>query len=242
MRTRNLGIDRWQIWSGNDPGSLEELVQPDGPRCVVADLGSLETRGEQAVAAEALLASLWRRRAAREPLLIVIDEAHNVCPARPEDPLTPLATEHAVRIAGEGRKFGLVLLVATQRPQKVHENVLSQCDNLVLMRMNSRSDLARAVGDFSFVPSPLLALASEFRQGEAVVAGKLVPSPRSGASARAGRRRAAPTSPPTGQRRAPDPPDVSPTVPLPRRGGGRRTRAPCGSSSAARRRCRRPAR
>jgi hypothetical protein len=177
VRARNLGIDRWQVWSGADPGSLLELVQPGGPRCVVADLGSLGTREEQAVAAEALLAALWRRRAAREPALIVIDEAHNVCPAVPEDPLTALATEHAVRLAGEGRKFGLVLLVATQRPQKVHENVVSQCDNLVLMRMNSRSDLALLAETFSFVPSPLLALAADFRQGEAVVAGKLVPSP-----------------------------------------------------------------
>ena len=89
MRTRNLGVDRWQVWSGNDSGSLGELVQADGPRCVVADLGSLETRGEQAVAAEALLASLWRRRAAREPLLIVIDEAHNVCPGAARGPAHP---------------------------------------------------------------------------------------------------------------------------------------------------------
>jgi uncharacterized protein len=180
VRARNLGVDRWQIWSGEDPESLEDLVQPGGPRCMVADLGSLATREEQAVAAEALLAALWRRREIREPMLIVIDEAHNVCPATPEDPLTALATQHAVRIAGEGRKFGLVLLVATQRPQKVHENVLSQCDNLVLMRMNSRSDLALLSETFSFVPPSLLALAAEFRQGEAVVAGKLVPSPTLG--------------------------------------------------------------
>ena len=180
LRARNLGIDRWQIWSGSDPGSLEELVQPGGPRCIVADLGSLASRAEQAVAAEAVLAALWRRRTAREPILIVIDEAHNVCPQNADDPLTAMATEHAVRIAGEGRKFGLVLLVSTQRPQKVHENVVSQCDNLVLMRMNSRSDLAVLSEIFSFVPSPLLALASEFRQGEALLAGKLVPSPTLG--------------------------------------------------------------
>ena len=203
-RARNLGVDRWQIWSGNDAGSLGDLVQPGGPRCVVADLGSLGTREEQAVAAEALLAALWRRRAAREPVLIVIDEAHNVCPARPEDPLTAMATEHAVRIAGEGRKFGLVLLVATQRPQKVHENVVSQCENLVLMRMNSRSDLALLAETFSFVPSSLLGLSTEFRQGEAVVAGKLVPTRPSAASGRAGRRRAAPTCRRTGRRAAPD--------------------------------------
>jgi DNA helicase HerA-like ATPase len=177
VRARNLGIDGWQIWSGLDDASLEELVQPGGPRLIVADLGSLGTRAEQAVAAEAVLAALWRRRSAREPILIVIDEAHNVCPQHPEDPLTAMATEHAVRIAGEGRKFGLVLLVSTQRPQKAHENVVSQCDNLVLMRMNSRSDLTVLSEVFSFVPSPLVALASEFRQGEALVAGKLTPSP-----------------------------------------------------------------
>jgi DNA helicase HerA-like ATPase len=91
-----------------------------------------------------------------------------------------MATDHAVRIAGEGRKFGLVLLAATQRPQKVHENVISQCDNLVLMRMNSRSDLALLAEIFSFVPSPMLALAADFAQGEAVVAGKLVGSPTLG--------------------------------------------------------------
>ncbi len=180
VRARNLGVDRWQVWSGTDAGSLEELAQPGGPRCLVADLGSLGSREEQAVAAEAILAALWRRRAAKEPVLIVIDEAHNVCPAVPDDPLTAMATEHAVRIAGEGRKFGLVLLVATQRPQKVHENVVSQCDNLVLMRMNSRSDLALLTETFSFVPASLLALSPELRQGEAVVAGKLVPSPTVG--------------------------------------------------------------
>lgn len=180
VRARNLGVDRWRVWSEDDPDSIQDLVQPGGPRCVVVDLGSLETREEQTIAAEATLAALWRRRAAREPVLIVIDEAHNVCPAIPEERVSALATEHAVRIAGEGRKFGLVLLVATQRPQKVHENVVSQCDNLVLMRMNSRPDLALLSETFSFVPAPLLALAAEFGQGEALVAGRLVPAPALG--------------------------------------------------------------
>ncbi len=107
----------------------------------------------------------------------MIDEAHNVCPADPDDLVTALATEHAVRIAGEGRKFGLHLLVATQRPQKVHPDVLSQCDNLVLMRMNSTVDLA-FVGDvFSFVPQSLLDLATTFAQGEAIVAGPITSHP-----------------------------------------------------------------
>ncbi len=174
LRVTNLGLHRWQVWSTGSGGSLGELVAPGGPRCVVVDLGSLGTPSERALAAEATLAALWRRRAARDPTLIVIDEAHNVCPGAPGDPVTALATEHAVRIAGEGRKFGLTLLVSTQRPQKVHENVISQCDNLVLMRMNSRADLAVVGGVFSFVPEQLLARATDFGLGETIVAGGLV--------------------------------------------------------------------
>jgi DNA helicase HerA-like ATPase len=103
-----------------------------------------------------------------------------VCPNAPADPLTALATEHAVRIAGEGRKFGLTMLVSTQRPQKVHENVVSQCDNLVLMRMNSVSDLDVVSDLFSFVPQQLLARGRDFGLGDAVVAGGLVSHPTFG--------------------------------------------------------------
>ena len=106
-------------------------------------------------------------------MAIVIDEAHNVCPADPPDAITALTTEDAIRIAGEGRKFGLYLIVVTQRPQKVHENVLSQCDNLVLMRMNSTADLAHVGAVFSFVPPGLIDRATTFAQGEALVAGKI---------------------------------------------------------------------
>jgi DNA helicase HerA-like ATPase len=178
LRARNLGVDRWSIWPGPAGDSLAaELEDPTGPRCLVVDLGSLDTREEQAVTAGAVLERLWRRRATREPIVIVIDEAHNVCPAEPGDRITALATEDAIRIAGEGRKFGLYLIVVTQRPQKVHENVLSQCDNLVLMRMNSTADLSHVGRLFSFVPAGLIQRATTFRQGEALVAGKITSHP-----------------------------------------------------------------
>jgi uncharacterized protein len=178
LRARNLGVERWSIWPGPEGESLlAELEDPAGPRCLVVDLGSLGTREEQALTAAAVLERLWRRRATREPIAIVIDEAHNACPADAAGPITALGTEDAIRIAGEGRKFGLYLIVVTQRPQKVHENVLSQCDNLVLMRMNSAADLALIARDFSFVPPGLIDRAMTFRQGEALVAGKIASHP-----------------------------------------------------------------
>jgi hypothetical protein len=177
LRAENLGVSNWQLWARGRPGSLVDDVERRDARCLVVDLGSLATREEQAVAAEGVLATLWRRRADREPVLVVIDEAHNVCPQKSDDPVTALVTEHAVRIAAEGRKFGLYLLVSTQRPQKVHENVLTQCDNLMVMRMNSLADLGFIADVFSFVPSSLLDRATAFRQGEALVAGKIASHP-----------------------------------------------------------------
>jgi hypothetical protein len=177
QRAENLGVLEWEVWSRGRAGSLLDAVTDPGVRCLVVDLGSLATRAEQALVAQAVLGRLWERRADRAPVLVVVDEAHNVCPAQPEDALTAIATEHAVRIAGEGRKFGLYLLVSTQRPQKVHENVLGQCDNLLLMRMNSTADLGYVGEVFSFVPESLLGRATAFRQGESLAAGKLSPYP-----------------------------------------------------------------
>jgi hypothetical protein len=177
QRVGNLGVGQFGVWARDQPGSVLEALGADGPRCLVVDLGSIPTREEQALIAAAVLRRLWEQRQRREPVLIVIDEAHNVCPAGAEDPLTALATDAAVRIAAEGRKFGLYLLVSTQRPQKVHENVLTQADNLVLMRLNSTADAAFTGDVFSFAPAGLVARAATFRLGEALVAGKFCSHP-----------------------------------------------------------------
>jgi len=163
------------VWSrAEHPSILEEVRNPTS-RCTVVDLGSLETVEEQHLVAEAVLSTLWATRTQREPCLIVIDEAHNICAADPDDPVSRIATDRTVQIAAEGRKYGLYLLVSTQRPNKVHENVVSQCDNLLMMRMNSHADLADLGRLFSFVPSGLLAGAPSFRMGQVLVAGRIFP-------------------------------------------------------------------
>jgi DNA helicase HerA-like ATPase len=173
LRIDNLGIAEQSIWAGSGHGVLEQL--PDDWRMLVADVGSLPSRQEVSVSAAALLGFLWGRRHARQPIIIVIDEAHNVCPQNPTDANQALATEHVVRIAGEGRKFGLYLFLSTQRPSKVHQNVLSQCDNLMLMKMNSATDIRTLSETFSYAPASLVERASSFGLGEGLVAGKIAP-------------------------------------------------------------------
>jgi hypothetical protein len=80
-------------------------------------------------------------------------------------------------MAGEGRKYGLYLLLASQRPWKIHPNALSQCENLILMHMNSNTDLKQLAEILSQVPFSFLSQAPTFRRGDALLVGQMVQNP-----------------------------------------------------------------
>jgi uncharacterized protein len=178
MRMENLGVDRMAAWAKRAARTLVEVWDQDAPRVVVADTSGFEERRERIAVAVAVLEHLWAQRQQRRPLLLVVDEAHDVCPALPDDPLQRLAVELFTRVAGEGRKYGIHLLLASQRPDKLPENVLSQCDNLLLMRVNSAGDRAALASRFGFVPPELVELAGTFGLGESLLAGKVSPDPQ----------------------------------------------------------------
>jgi DNA helicase HerA-like ATPase len=175
-RIENLGIDRWTVWRTDGEQSVT-TIDVVSQRCAVVDTGSLASPDERAAVSMAILGNRWRMRRARRPALLAIDEAHNVLPAVTSNPLLQRATETGILIAGEGRKFGLHLFLASQRPGKVHPNVLSQCDNLILMRMNGVADVADLESTFSHVPPMLLRECLGFGLGQALFAGPLAPFP-----------------------------------------------------------------
>jgi hypothetical protein len=175
LRITKLRVGDWDIWAEADEPSLTDLNS--AWRAVVLDVGGFQEPAEKCLVAAALFGALWRQRDDRRPVPIVIDEAHNICPQEPDDPIQAIATERVVTIAGEGRKFGRYLLLSTQQPHKIHANVVAQCDNLVLMRMNSAEDVQHLSRVFSFVPPALIDRARTFGQGESLVAGKIVPVP-----------------------------------------------------------------
>ena len=174
-RLENLGLLDWKIWALDRPAATDIIA--DRPPATVLDLGSLERQDEQLTVALSVLNDLWDRREERRPVLLVIDEAHNLCSPDLESLLGRAVRNRIIQIAAEGRKYGLWLLLSTQRPSKVHTGIVSQCDNLTLMRMNSPNDLAELGDLFGFVPRQLLAQSSRFRQGEALLAGGFVPAP-----------------------------------------------------------------
>ena len=73
------------------------------------------------------------------PCMLVIEEAHNFCPERGFN--KTVSTEILRTIASEGRKFGLGLLVISQRPARVDKNVISQCNTQIIMRITNANDL-----------------------------------------------------------------------------------------------------
>ena len=175
-RIDNLEVADWGMWCRADEVSFVDVAPLRYP-CVVIDLGSLERPEERILVAMALLEALWRRRAEKRSMLLVVDEAHNVFPSHPTNPLEAAGAAVGVAIAAEGRKFGLHLLLATQRPSKVEANVVTQCDNLALLRVNSSTDVEDLCRIFSHVPAGLIRQASEQHQGEVLFAGPVAELP-----------------------------------------------------------------
>ncbi|WP_314503113.1 ATP-binding protein [uncultured Microbacterium sp.] len=175
MRLENLGVAEWKLWAWGERSITDEIDEL--PDATVVDLGGFATQAESRAAALAVLDHLWENREQRIGRLIVIDEAHNLCTPEPATPVEKLLTERIVQIAAEGRKYGLWLLLSTQRPSKVHPNALSQCDNLALMRMSSPRDLADLSEVFGYAPESLLERSPAFTQGQALFAGGFVDQP-----------------------------------------------------------------
>ena len=174
-RIENLGVLDWEVWAGGDTAVTE--VVAERPDATVLDLGGFSTPEQQLVVALSLLDDLWERREERRPVLLVIDEAHNLASPQLDSALAIAVRERLIQIAAEGRKFGLWLLLSTQRPSKVHPGILSQCDNLALMKMTSPLDLIELGTYFGYAPTALIERSPWFRQGEALFAGGFVPAP-----------------------------------------------------------------
>jgi ABC-type oligopeptide transport system ATPase subunit len=190
-------IGGFGIWDRADTEkSLLSYVQrlsdaASNKRLLSIDLASLDLAEERLSVAYATLNALWdmarqmwleaikrpSSEDSRPPFFIVIDEAHNLAPAEPTTMLARSVSDILVRIATEGRKYGLSLILVTQRPNRLHPGVLSQCDNLCLLKMNNRLDLKLVEEGFGFLPEGWSKRALEFKVGDVLFSGSLVERP-----------------------------------------------------------------
>jgi hypothetical protein len=83
----------------------------------------------------------WLEAKDRTPVTIVCDEAHLYLPVREDTDATERrALDAFERIAKEGRKYGVSLLVVSQRPSDVSRTILSQCNNFLVLRLTNDQD------------------------------------------------------------------------------------------------------
>lgn len=83
----------------------------------------------------------WTPTEHRHPIALFCDEAHLYIPERQSSSGSEgFAVDAFERIAKEGRKYGVGLVVISQRPSEVNRTVLSQCNNLVAMRLTNGDD------------------------------------------------------------------------------------------------------
>ena len=85
----------------------------------------------------------WTAQEERHPMALVCDEAHLYLPKKEgKNPIEQRAVENFEKIAKEGRKYGVALLVVSQRPSDVSSTILSQCNNVMALRLSNDSDQA----------------------------------------------------------------------------------------------------
>ncbi|MGN7503705.1 MAG: ATP-binding protein [Alphaproteobacteria bacterium] len=121
----------------------------------------------------------WTPSELRHPIALLCDEAHLYIPQRNlADSADSISIDIFERIAKEGRKYGVSLVVISQRPSEVNKTMLSQCSNFISMRLTNVDDqsvvkklLPDSLGGFSDILPTL-------DTGEALVVGdaSLLPS------------------------------------------------------------------
>lgn len=82
----------------------------------------------------------WTEPGRRHPVALFCEEAHLYIPERREGGVAEEGLKSFERIAKEGRKYGVGLIVISQRPSEVNRTVLSQCNNFVAMRLTNAED------------------------------------------------------------------------------------------------------
>ncbi|MFQ5855776.1 MAG: ATP-binding protein [Anaerolineae bacterium] len=108
------------------------------------------------------------------PVFVVLEEAHNFVSGGRDQGRASLIIK---RIASEGRKFGIFLVLITQRPYRIHQDTLSQCNSQIIMRLTNPEDQNAVRRASESISESLLADLPGLNVGEAVVLGPLVRVP-----------------------------------------------------------------
>ncbi|PAU79789.1 ATPase [Halovibrio salipaludis] len=107
------------------------------------------------------------------PVMIVCEEAHNYIPQR-DNAAYRASRKSLERVAKEGRKYGLSLMVVSQRPSEVSETIFAQCNNFVALRLTNNADQNYVKRLFPDNSSGITDILPNLAPGECIVVGDAV--------------------------------------------------------------------
>lgn len=107
------------------------------------------------------------------PVFIFIEEAHNFVPPGSQT----LISQTIKKIASEGRKFGIFLVVITQRPGKIDQDVLSQCNSEIILRITNPLDQKAILESGEAISQSVIDDLPSLNVGEAILVGQFVRIP-----------------------------------------------------------------
>lgn len=113
------------------------------------------------------------------PLFIVLEEAHAYLAKGSKDSAESAgpAAMAVKRIAKEGRKYGIGLMLVSQRPYEIDPTILSQCGTIFAMRLANDADRRQVAGASSDNLKSLFEMLPVLRTGEVIIAGEAVGLP-----------------------------------------------------------------
>ncbi len=109
------------------------------------------------------------------PIFVVLEEAHRFIP--PKTHRTTYSSSIIRTIAAEGRKFGVYLIVISQRPSKIDSDVLSQCQSQIVLRIVNPIDQQTIRESSEAFTEVLLKNLPALNVGEAIIVGPIVKCP-----------------------------------------------------------------
>ena len=111
------------------------------------------------------------------PFLILLEEAHNFVPGDGRTPAEQQSIRITKQIAQEGRKFGVGLVLISQRPSRLDETALSQCNSYIIMRMVNPADQTFVRRVIESLGEDEVKLLPDLEVGEALLSGQMVNFP-----------------------------------------------------------------
>ena len=129
----------------------------------------------QQIGAAVLLKKLFhaRKEGLIPPFMLVVEEAHHFCPQS-----GPAITSPILRsIASEGRKFGMGLLIVSQRPAKVDKNVLSQCGTQIILKLTNPNDIKAVIASVEGLTTRMVDEIQRLPVGVAILVGGGISEP-----------------------------------------------------------------